>query len=107
MPVLCFSLNCSAQIELDSTLAQAEVLFLSFRNLVEELDKEIAEADAAETSGLRKRTNATGEGNSTSAQGEEDKERMENAERDKKILTPQLRELLERWSSGQVAQLLN
>lgn len=45
------------QIDLDTTLAQAEVLFLSFRNMVEDLDRDNA-AEAEEggaIEGLRKR----------------------------------------------------
>ena len=42
-------------IELDSTLAQAEVLFLSFTQLIADIDRRRAEDGAKETSTLRKR----------------------------------------------------
>lgn len=45
-------------IELDSTLAQAEVLFLSFAQMVADIDRRKAERDAASTpgaDGLRRR----------------------------------------------------
>lgn len=43
-------------IELDSTLAQAEVLFLSFSQLVADIDRRKEEARGARGSGLRRRT---------------------------------------------------
>ena len=42
-------------IELDSTLAQAEVLFLSFSQLVADLDRRAGEAQEPSASGLRRR----------------------------------------------------
>lgn len=50
-------------IELDSTLAQAEVLFLSFSQLVADIDRRQAEEDAPSISGshLRHRGPATGD----------------------------------------------
>lgn len=42
-------------IELDSTLAQAEVLFLSFAQLVADIDRRRAEEQTPSTSGLRRR----------------------------------------------------
>jgi hypothetical protein len=47
--VLKYANDLSGTIDLDTTLAQAEVLFLSFRGLVEDVDK------APTTSGLRRR----------------------------------------------------
>lgn len=41
-------------IELDSTIAQAEVLFLSFRQLVEDVDRRQREKDSG-VEGLRQR----------------------------------------------------
>ncbi|ORX40833.1 rab-GTPase-TBC domain-containing protein [Kockovaella imperatae] len=99
--VLKYANNLSGTIELDSTLAQAEVLFLSFKNLVEELDKGIAEAegeagDSGSSVDLRKRANASSVAG-VQEQSDEDKERLANIERDKQILTPQLRDLLDSW----------
>lgn len=45
-------------IELDSTLAQAEVLFLSFAQLVADMDRRAADEKAHENSTVRRR-NAT------------------------------------------------
>lgn len=44
-------------VDLDSTLAQAEVLFLSFKQLVEDIDRRKAEEaeDAISTNQLRRR----------------------------------------------------
>jgi hypothetical protein len=42
-------------IELDSTLAQAEVLFLSFSQLVADIDRRTGEAQEPSASGLRRR----------------------------------------------------
>jgi hypothetical protein len=43
------------QIDLDTTLAQAEVLFLSFRGLIEDLDRKLAAEAESSSAGLRKR----------------------------------------------------
>ncbi len=43
-------------IELDSTLAQAEVLFLSFSQLIADIDRKAEEARGTRGSGLRNRT---------------------------------------------------
>jgi len=42
-------------IELDTTLAQAEVLFLSFAQLVADIDRRRADEQSPSTSGLRRR----------------------------------------------------
>jgi hypothetical protein len=42
-------------IELDSTLAQAEVLFLSFQQLVEDMDRRRAEVGTGNDAQLRQR----------------------------------------------------
>ncbi len=42
-------------IELDTTLAQAEVLFLSFQQLVADMDRRRIEQNALATDGLRHR----------------------------------------------------
>ena len=49
-------------IELDSTLAQAEVLFLSFTQLVADIDRRSAEGSSnGDTGVLRKRNTTTGQ----------------------------------------------
>lgn len=45
-------------IELDSTLAQAEVLYLSFRQIIQDIDRR--QAELLDTSGLRRRRGADG-----------------------------------------------
>jgi hypothetical protein len=55
-------------IELDSTLAQAEVLYLSFRQLIQDLDRR--QSELLDPSGMRRRrqsTSAEGEGSTTDA----------------------------------------
>jgi len=55
-------------IELDTTLSQAEVLFLSFAQLVASVDRRRAEGSVApETNGLRRRANTSGSPESASA----------------------------------------
>jgi hypothetical protein len=53
--VRCGSIAHRVQIDLDTTLAQAEVLFLSFRGLLEDLDRKLAGAVDLSAAGLRKR----------------------------------------------------
>jgi hypothetical protein len=71
-------------IELDSTLAQAEVLFLSFSQIVADIDKRRIEQQKALTSpeGLRKRA------------GGKDKDRNNAANLNLPIISETLRELL-------------
>ena len=80
------------QIELDSTLAQAEVLFLSFRNMVEDLDKENIVPEAEQ--GLRKRRGSA----ALTKADEEGKE-------DVRDISPQLRELLEGFRTPELPSL--
>jgi len=49
----------SMTIELDTTLAQAEVLFLSFQQLVADMDRRRIEQHASSTNGLRHRRGST------------------------------------------------
>ena len=49
----------SMTIELDTTLAQAEVLFLSFQQLVADMDRRRIEQNASATEGLRHRKAGT------------------------------------------------
>ncbi|KAF7322908.1 hypothetical protein HMN09_00070300 [Mycena chlorophos] len=53
--ILKYCNELSMTIELDSTLAQAEVLFLSFTQLVADMDRRRADNAAPSTSGLRRR----------------------------------------------------
>lgn len=53
--ILKYCNHLSMTIELDSTLAQAEVLFLSFRQMVQDIDRRQAELLDPTTSGMRKR----------------------------------------------------
>lgn len=46
-------------IELDTTLAQAEVLFLSFSQIVADIDRRKAEHASNNTNGLRRRSAPT------------------------------------------------
>ncbi|KAJ7774736.1 rab-GTPase-TBC domain-containing protein [Mycena metata] len=56
--ILKYCNELSMTIELDSTLAQAEVLFLSFAQLVADIDRRRADEQAPSTSGLRRRGTA-------------------------------------------------
>ncbi|WVF67871.1 hypothetical protein IAT40_002632 [Kwoniella sp. CBS 6097] len=86
--VLKYANDLSGTIDLDTTLAQAEVLFLSFRSLVEEIDKENAQAGSSSndpnSEGLRHRRTA-----SEGAAKEEKKT--------KEIVSEDLRDLLICW----------
>ncbi|KAF8212330.1 rab-GTPase-TBC domain-containing protein [Mycena galopus ATCC 62051] len=53
--ILKYCNELSMTIELDSTLAQAEVLFLSFAQLVADIDRRRAEENKPSTDGLRRR----------------------------------------------------
>ncbi len=46
-------------IELDTTLAQAEVLFLSFQQLVADMDRRRVEQQSSAVDGLRRRRGST------------------------------------------------
>jgi hypothetical protein len=46
-------------IELDTTLAQAEVLFLSFQQLVSDMDRRRVEQQSSAVDGLRRRRGST------------------------------------------------
>lgn len=96
--VLKYANDLTGTIDLDTTLAQAEVLFLSFRALVEDLDKENSDLVSdpligSTHDGLRHRTTTT---TTTAAEGDEDgggrKERKE-----RKMISEELRELLVGW----------
>ena len=78
----------SMSIELDSTLAQAEVLFLSFSQLIADIDRREAEEASRSNSTLRQR--GTNNVNGKSAEAE--------SKTRKPIVSEELRELLK---SGQ------
>ncbi|OXH22765.1 rab GTPase activator, partial [Cryptococcus neoformans] len=120
--VLKYANDLSGTIDLDTTLAQAEVLFLSFRALVEDLDKDNNEMTSGllvgSDDGLRHRTTATTAATATTttgdgqgkgkgkdkvpaeseeglAEGEGGGERKEKME--KRMISEELRELLVSW----------
>lgn len=91
-------------IELDSTLAQAEVLFVSFSQIVADIDRRQAERDAAAASslgqeGLRRRPGAvpsgsgSGSGSSSKSEGTKSTESLSNV--DMPEISEYLRELLD------------
>ncbi|QRW00174.1 GTPase-activating protein GYP7 [Ceratobasidium sp. AG-Ba] len=89
--ILKYCNDLSMTIELDSTLAQAEVLFLSFQQIVADIDRRQAEQGAAPSSeGLRHRR----EGSSSSAKPS-DEERT-RAALSMPLISDNLRELLQR-----------
>jgi hypothetical protein len=85
--VLKYANDLSGTIDLDTTLAQAEVLFLSFRGLIEDVDHDTA-ADAAGDQGLRRRR-----GSSASHKS------MLDDKAKSKVVAPALRDLLHHWGS--------
>ncbi|KAJ7582778.1 rab-GTPase-TBC domain-containing protein [Mycena floridula] len=58
--ILKYCNELSMTIELDTTLAQAEVLFLSFAQLVADIDRRQAEESSPSTNGLRRRQSTNG-----------------------------------------------
>lgn len=56
----CAEVVSSWQIDLDTTLAQAEVLFLQFRGMIQDVDAENEKNKPAEGSELRKRKGSVG-----------------------------------------------
>ncbi|KAI0034542.1 rab-GTPase-TBC domain-containing protein [Vararia minispora EC-137] len=92
--ILKYCNELSMTIELDSTLAQAEVLFLSFRQLVEDMDRRRAEAaGGSERQKLRRRT--TGVGSDVEASSSAGAGIGSAVEASIPELSPELRELLE------------
>ena len=75
-------------IELDSTLAQAEVLFLSVRQLVADVDRRKAEEGHKPSNDLRQRRNAQ-DGSPASIGGPESPVKLNTVE-----VSEELRELL-------------
>ena len=79
-------------IELDSTLAQAEVLFLSFTQLVADIDRRSAEeSSSADTNVLRKRTATAGQ---ETRQGPSRSPRPADTKISSAVISEELRELL-------------
>ena len=92
--VLKYANDLSGTIDLDTTLAQAEVLFLSFRDLIADVDHDNA-ADAAGDQGLRRR------------RGSSSSHRSFKNDLDKsKAVAPALRDLLIRWGSEEESPVL-
>jgi len=87
--VLKYANDLSGTIDLDTTLAQAEVLFLSYKGLIEDADHDTA-ADAAGDQGLRRR------------RGSASSHKSIIEERTKpKVVAPALRDLLKHWGSDE------
>ena len=91
-------------IELDTTLAQAEVLFLSFQQLIADIDRRRAENDipsAEDAQRLRKRRARASGSNATASGGDEEAKEESGASTARKAtvalptITSNLRELLE------------
>lgn len=85
----------SMTIELDSTLAQAEVLFLSFAQLVADIDRRRAEEESlflttSGTAQLRKRSTTGGAGSVTSDEASQSSRRSIGLP----VIADNLRELL-------------
>lgn len=74
-------------IELDSTLAQAEVLFRSYAQLIADMDRRRAE-EPAEPTGLRRRTTSGQVTNPSSTAADAD------AQAKRFVISEELRELL-------------
>jgi len=92
--VLKYANDLSGTIDLDTTLAQAEVLFLSFRDLIADVDHDNA-ADAAGDQGLRRR------------RGSSSSHRSFKNDLDKsKVVAPALRDLLIHWGSEEESPVL-
>jgi hypothetical protein len=85
--VLKYANDLSGTIDLDTTLAQAEVLFLSFRGLIEDIDHDHA-ADISGMAGLRRRRGSQSSHKSTG--GEEAPKA--------KVVSADLRDLLKHWT---------
>ncbi|WRT70882.1 uncharacterized protein IL334_007881 [Kwoniella shivajii] len=92
--VLKYANDLSGTIDLDTTLAQAEVLFLSFKTLVEDLDKE-TQVEQKGKEGLRHRKTLSDTSGVTSKKEGDDSE--ENKKKERKVISEDLRELLNGW----------
>ncbi|WWC92508.1 uncharacterized protein L201_007467 [Kwoniella dendrophila CBS 6074] len=104
--VLKYANDLSGTIDLDTTLAQAEVLFLSFRTLVQDLDKENALNEEPDTSGLRHRKVASDiSGTSTPNKKGKQAEQIDNEnnqegikKKERRVISEDLRDLLINWN---------
>ncbi|WVQ72719.1 hypothetical protein IAR50_002279 [Cryptococcus sp. DSM 104548] len=104
--VLKYANDLSGTIDLDSTLAQAEVLFLSFQAMVEDIDKSTAEEP--QQGELRQRVTGKGKGKEVEANEKprEETEALREEEQKvqaKKMISDDLRELLVGWRPNQDA----
>ncbi|WWC65030.1 uncharacterized protein I303_107644 [Kwoniella dejecticola CBS 10117] len=111
--VLKYANDLSGTIDLDTTLAQAEVLFLSFRTLVEDLDKENATLEEKSKEGLRhRRINSDITGSSSPSKKGKGKERDKDKEteeedgdepgkkgKERRVISDDLRGLLISWKA--------
>ncbi|KAI0721041.1 RabGAP/TBC [Cerioporus squamosus] len=84
--ILKYCNELSMTIELDSTLAQAEVLFLSFSQLIADIDRREAEEASSQATTLRQRRTGSTGGSSSDAQAQTKSKRP--------IISEELRELL-------------
>ncbi|TFK92109.1 RabGAP/TBC [Polyporus arcularius HHB13444] len=84
--ILKYCNELSMTIELDSTLAQAEVLFLSFSQLIADIDRRAAEEASSQVTPLRQRRSGSIGGSSSNAQAQTKPKRP--------IISEELRELL-------------
>lgn len=91
--VLKYANDLSGTIDLDTTLAQAEVLFLSFRQVMEEIDKENATAVGGE---LRRRLAATASSTTPPAGSTGSSTALESRHVER-LISPEVRELLNSW----------
>jgi hypothetical protein len=92
--VLKYANDLSGTIDLDTTLAQAEVLFLSFRDLIADVDHDTA-ADAAGAQGLRRRRGSASSHKS-----------VHNDTTKSKVVAPALGDLLVHWGSEEESLVL-
>ncbi|RPD66189.1 RabGAP/TBC [Lentinus tigrinus ALCF2SS1-7] len=84
--ILKYCNELSMTIELDSTLAQAEVLFLSFSQLIADIDRREAEEASSQAMTLRQRRTGSTSGSSSDVQAQTKSKRP--------IISEELRELL-------------
>ena len=95
--ILKYCNELSGTIDLDSTLAQAEVLFLSFAQLVADIDRRRAENDTTVTvaaDGLRQRSGSNGPVRTSSSSGQPTQTTARQSTVALPVISDNLRELL-------------
>ncbi|CAE6491467.1 unnamed protein product [Rhizoctonia solani] len=98
--ILKYCNDLSMTIELDSTLAQAEVLFLSFQQIVVDIDRRQAEQGLSSSPGtLRRRRGDSRPGSPVSLPPGASEEDMTKAVLSMSLISDNLRELLQRQRS--------